>query len=390
MIKVILKSGKDESVKRFHPWIFSGAIKKMSSEHIEGALVQVFDNKDNFLGTGHYQKGSIAVRLISFEKEDVDTAFWQRKLNSAYNYRKACGITELPDTNTYRLVHAEADGMPGLIIDYYNGHLVFQAHSIGMHKQRHLFADILQEIYSNRLKCIYDKSSDTLPFGYAAANGFLFGAASKCQVVECGHHFIIDYVGGQKTGFFIDQRENRKLLSNYVKNKKVLNTFCYSGGFSIYALKHGAEMVHSVDSSKKALQMLEDNIMVNAVEKNNHTSFASDSLDFLKNSKEAYDIIILDPPAYAKHRNVRHNAVQGYKRLNAEALKRINSGGLLFTFSCSQVVNHALFKATITSAAISAGRKTKIIHQLSQAVDHPVNVYHPESEYLKGLVLYVE
>lgn len=390
MVKVILKSGKDEAVRRFHPWVFSGAVKKIKGEPAEGTFVEVYDNKDNFLGAGHYQNGSIAVRILSFEQTEFDYKFWEQKIFEAFTYRKNCGITNSPDFDVYRLVHAEADGLPGLIIDYYNGHIVIQAHSIGMHRQLSVFADILKNIYGNTLKSVYDKSSETLPRIYPTENSFIFGHAGECIVNEYGHSFAIDYINGQKTGFFIDQRENRRLLKEYAAGKNLLNTFCYSGAFSIYALKGNANMVHSVDSSKRALEMTERNIALNAMQELNHKTWASDTLAFLKDSPTSYDIIILDPPAYAKHRNVRHNALQGYKRLNAEAISKIKSGGLLFSFSCSQVIDHHLFKSTIIAAAIKASRKAKIIHQLSQAVDHPVNPFHPESEYLKGLVLYVD
>ncbi|MDD3876214.1 MAG: class I SAM-dependent rRNA methyltransferase [Bacteroidales bacterium] len=390
MVKIILKSGKDEAARRFHPWIFSGAVKKIYGTPAEGDMVEVFDNKDNFLGSGHYQDGSIAVRIVSFEQTNFDYNFWLKKIQDAYTYRQNCGIINNQDFNVYRLIHAESDGLPGLIVDFYNGHAVIQAHSIGMHRQIQVFSQALKEIYGEELKSVYDKSNDTLPRFYETQNSFIYQRIDKCIVSEYGHHFNIDFIEGQKTGFFIDQRENRRLLNHYVKGKNVLNTFCYSGGFSIYALKAGAALVHSVDSSKKAIQLTEDNILLNEMQGLNHKSFVSDTLDFIKNTEEKYDVIILDPPAYAKHREVKHNAVQGYKRLNAEAIEKINSGGILFTFSCSQVVDMNLFKSTVIAAAIKTGRKTRIIHQLTQAPDHPVNAFHPESEYLKGLVLYIE
>jgi len=390
MIKIVLKTGKDEAVRRFHPWIFSGAVKKIYGNPMEGDVVEVFDNKDNFLGCGHYGTGSIAVRLLAFKPETIAYEFWLKKISAAFLYRQKCGIADNPNFNVYRLVHAEGDGLPGLIVDYYNGHVVIQAHSIGMHKNVSHFTQILSEIFGDKLVSVYDKSADTLPAAYGAVNKYLYGNPADCTVDEYGYLFNIDYLAGQKTGFFIDQRENRRLLKQYVEGKNVLNTFCYSGGFSVYALKAGASLVHSVDSSKKAIQLTEQNIVLNKLEEHTHQSFASDTLEFLKNTPTKYDVIILDPPAYAKHRDVKHNAVQGYKRLNAEAIEKINSGGMLFTFSCSQVVDMQLFKSTVIAAAIKAGRKTKIIHQLVQAPDHPVNAFHPESEYLKGLVLFID
>jgi len=390
MVKIILSSGKDEAVKRFHPWVFSGAIKKILGTPAEGEIVSLYNNKDEFLAIGHYQNSSIAVRIISFSDIVPDYDFWKQKLLSAYNYRKKIGIAANDSIDVYRLVHGEGDGLPGLIVDYYNGHVVLQSHSIGMHKNTAVFAQILQEIYGNKLKAVYDKSNETLPKSFTTENKILFGSPDECIVSEYGNKFLIDYIEGQKTGFFIDQRQNRKLLQNYCLNQKVLNTFCYSGSFSIYALNAGAAFVHSVDSSKKAIELTEQNIKLNNIEKANYQSYVSDSLDFIRNTEEKYDVIILDPPAYAKHKDVKHNAVQGYKRLNYEAIKKINSGGILFTFSCSQVVEANLFKSTVISAAINAGRNTRILHQLSQPADHPINAYHPEGEYLKGLVLYIE
>jgi len=390
MVKIVLKSGKDEALRRFHPWVFSGAVKKIYGHPTEGDIVEVCDNKDEFLGWGHYQNGSIIVRIISFDKCDPDFYFWKSMFQKALDYRINTGIAHNNDFNVYRLIHAEADGLPGLIVDYYNGHLVLQAHSIGMHKLLPVFKDVLVELYQEKLMSVYDKSNETLPKMYPVENGFLHGTSAACTVDEYGHAFNIDFVEGQKTGFFVDQRENRKLLKQFVKDKKVLNTFCYSGGFSIYALNGGASLVHSVDSSRKAIDTLEKNIILNNMQEAAHTSFVSDTLDFLKSNDNTYDVIILDPPAYAKHKDVKHNAVQGYKRLNYEAIQKLNKGGILFTFSCSQVVDNYLFKSTVIAAAIKAGRKSKILYQLHQAADHPVNPFHPESEYLKGLVLYFE
>jgi len=390
VVKITLKSGKDEAIRRFHPWVFSGAIKKMSSVAQEGEIVTVFSNKDEFLGKGHYSGGSIAVRILSFSDIACDYDFWYNRIYKAYTYRKHLGLTDDERINVYRLIHAEGDGLPGLIIDYYNGHAVIQAHSIGMHKHVEMISDILQKLYKDKLKVVYDKSSETLPKSQEVVNKFIYGAPCDCIVNEHGHQFLIDYVGGQKTGFFIDQRENRKILQLYSKGKEVLNTFCYTGGFSIYALGGGARLVHSVDSSRRAIEMLEKNVVLNNITASRHEAFVNDTMTYLKESDIFYDLIILDPPAFAKHRDVKHNAVQGYKRLNAEAINKIRSGGFLFSFSCSQVVDTHLFKSTVISAAIQAGRNVRILHQLSQAPDHPINAFHAEGEYLKGLVLYVE
>jgi len=392
IVKITLKPGKDEAVKRFHPWIFSGAIDKINGSIDEGDVVEVYSNRDEYLATGHYQIGSIAVRIFSFKKETPDLDFWKAKLNAAYSLRKVLNLTENSETNVYRLVHAEGDALPGLIIDFYNGTAVIQSHSIGMHYAKPLIVEALKDIYQDSLKAIYDKSAETLPkmAKIDCSDGYLYGAAATNEAVEYGHKFFVDWENGQKTGFFIDQRENRKLFSEFVNGKKILNTFCYSGGFSIYALKAGAKLVHSVDSSKKAIELTEKNLILNGISSSQHCSYTDDTLEFLKKADSLYDIIILDPPAYAKHNDARHHAIQGYKRLNALALSKINNGGMLFTFSCSQVIHRQLFNATITAASIESERKVKILHQLSQPADHPVNIYHPEGEYLKGLVLHVE
>lgn len=395
--KIILKSGKDEAIRRFHPWVFSGAIKKIQGPAPDGALVEVYSNKDEYLGSGLYQDASIAIRIMAFAPEKpatLDINYWNSKLTKAWALRNTLGLTQNEQTNTYRLVHGEGDQLPGLIIDHYNGNLVIQAHALGIHKHIDLIAESLKSIYKENLKSIYYKSKETLPaeFSNEQANteGFLFGNTERDIVLEYGNKFEIDFIEGQKTGFFIDQRENRQLLSQYAQGKKVLNTFCYSGGFSVYALKAGATQVESLDSSRKAIELTERNVAINFSEPVNHSSVVADALQYIKENEKIHDIIILDPPAFAKHTNVRHNAVQGYKRLNAEAIKKIAPGGILFTFSCSQVVNMSLFKATVISAAIQAGRQAKILHQLSQPADHPVNAFHPEGEYLKGLVLYIE
>ncbi|RDC63194.1 class I SAM-dependent rRNA methyltransferase [Adhaeribacter pallidiroseus] len=391
-IQIILHAGKEQSLKRFHPWVFSGAIKKMTGVPQDGDTVEVYSSRNEFLGVGHYQKGSITVRVISFEPTLTDATFWRRKIQQAYNYRQVLGFIDNPHTNVYRLVFAEGDGLPGLIIDVYGDTAVMQAHSLGIYRALALIAQALQEVYGQSLKNIYDKSAETLHLQDTGAplNSYLLGSGEEARIVtENANSFFVDWITGQKTGFFIDQRENRQLLATYAAGKSVLNTFCYTGGFSVYALNAGATLVHSVDSSKKAIELTDRNAALNHAGAR-HASFAVDTFSFFKNQPQPYDIIILDPPAFAKHHNVRHNAVMGYKRLNAEALKQIKPGGILFTFSCSQAVDRYLFNNTIMAAAIEAGRNIKIMHHLSQPADHPVSMYHPEGEYLKGLVLFVE
>ncbi len=388
--RVILSSGKDQSPRRFHPWIFSGAIKKIKGPVQEGDIVDVYSNQEEYLGTGHIQDGSIAVRLFSFEAIDPKIDFWKQKIQKAYDYRKNIGLAGNNNTNCFRLIYAEGDGMPGLIVDFYNGVAVLQAHSIGFHIQRQEIANALKEVMGDKLKAVYDKSSESLHRdGKDYPNSYLIGESTgDGEIIENGNKFYVDWEGGQKTGFFIDQRENRELVAKYSKGKKVANTFCYTGGFSVYAANAGASEVHSVDSSKKAMALTDRNIELNGIK--NHTSFAMDTFDFLEGKENEYDVIILDPPAFAKHMSAKHNAVMGYKRLNAEALKIIRPGGILFTFSCSQVVDRRLFYDTIMSAAIVAKRNVRVMHHLTQPADHPVNIFHPEGEYLKGLVLYVE
>ncbi len=393
--KIILKSGKDEAIRRFHPWIFSGAIKKTQGPLIDGVLVDVFSNKDEYLGCGFWQDASIAVRIMAFNPERperIDASFWYKKLKNAYDLRQATGLTNNPHTNVYRLVHGEGDHLPGLIIDYYNGNLVVQAHALGIHQHHKEIAGALQKIYDNKLNSIYYKSKDTLPSDLVSSTesqGFLLGDNATEVVTENDNLFKIDFIKGQKTGFFIDQRESRLLIKKYAKNKTVLNTFCYSGGFSVYALQAGAQFVESLDSSKNAIELTKNNIVLDFPQCNNHEVITEDALMFIKQSTKTWDLIVLDPPAFAKHNNVRHNAVQGYKRLNSEAIKKLAPGGILFTFSCSQVVSMNLFKSTIIAAAIQAGRQVRILHQLTQPEDHPINAFHPEGEYLKGLVLFV-
>ena len=401
ILKITLHSGKDQSPKRFHPWIFSGAIKKAPENIKNGDVVEVYSSKGEYLGTGHYQKGSIMVRLFSFEKIVPDVSFWKSKIQHAFDYRKAIGLTNNSNSNVYRLVYGEGDGLPGLVIDYYNGTAVIQAHSIGMYCERNNIVKALKEIYGENLKAIYDKSKESL--GASATkihsdneenteikNGYLFGDSSEKQVIENGHKLHVDWEEGQKTGFFIDQRENRKLVAQFAPGKKVLDCFCYAGGFSVYALKAGATEVHSVDSSKGAIKLTDANVALNFGENSHQTSFLADAFEYLGQKSSEYDMMIIDPPAFAKHRDARHQAVTGYKRLNALAIKGIKPGGIIFTFSCSQVVDKYLFHGAITAAAIEAGRNVRILEYLSQPADHPISIYHPEGEYLKGMILYVE
>jgi 23S rRNA (cytosine1962-C5)-methyltransferase len=389
---IILKKGKEYSIERFHPWIFSGAIQKMQGNLTDGCSVRVFSYKNEVLGYGHYQNGSIAVRMLSFDAQAPAEDFWINKLSNALNVRRSSGLPTA-NTNAFRLVHGEGDGLPGLIIDVYDGVAVVQAHDVGMHLDRHEISQALQIVLGQELKVVYYKSHGTLPgkLRDAQQDEYLFGAGIPAHVVvENDNKFLIDWEEGQKTGFFLDQRENRKLLGDFSKGKKVLNTFCYTGGFSVYALHAGAELVHSVDASEKAIALTRKNLELNGYNSTTHTCFAVDTFDFLKDKQDQYDVIVLDPPAFAKHRDARHQAVKGYQRLNTEAMKKIKAGGIIFTFSCSQVVDRQLFYDTIVSAAIQAGRQIKVLHHLSQPADHPVSIFHPEGEYLKGLVLYVE
>jgi len=389
--KVILKKGKERSLLNFHPWLFSGAVEKADAGIKEGDIVEIYSNNQNYLATGHYHEGSIKVRIFSFEKTGSEYEFWKEKIHRAYQLREKLGLTNNPETNVYRLIHAEGDGLPGLIIDIYNSTAVIQAHTLGMHHKRNLFADALKEIYGSKLSAIYDKSSESLSKQEAihVKNEFLFGETDGIQVLENNVHFHVDIKEGQKTGFFIDQRENRKLLSYYSKGKIILNAFSYSGGFSLYALKEKAGLVHSVDSSKKAAELTEQNIKLNFKEAP-HQFYTEDVFDFLKKQETSYDVIVVDPPAFAKHLSAVDKATIGYRNLNYEAIKRIKKNGILFTFSCSQVIDKALFRKIVFTAAAQAKRNVKILHQLTQPPDHPISIYHPEGEYLKGLVLYVE
>jgi 23S rRNA (cytosine1962-C5)-methyltransferase len=383
---IYLKPGKERPVQRFHPWIFSGAISRMDAQVIDGDVVFVKDASGNVLGTGHYQKGSITVRILAFEEKLVDAEFWLQRISNCFNQRKAIGFPNA-ETNCYRLIHAEGDGLPGLIVDIYGDTAVVQSHSIGMYLSRIEIAKAIVEASKGNIKNVYDKSVDAL--GNADANSFLIGSESPDFVLENGRKFHIDVVQGQKTGFFLDQRDNRELLGKYSAGKKVLNTFCYTGGFSVYALNRGATLVHSIDSSKKAIELTNVNVALNAPFEGDHESIVADVPEWLKAHNEVYDVIILDPPAFAKHLDARHRAVQAYKRLNKNAMEMIAPNGILFTFSCSQVVDRELFRNTITAAAIESGRRVSILHQLTQPADHPVSIYHPEGEYLKGLVLLV-
>ena len=389
--QVILKKGRDISLQRFHPWVFSGAIYKMDDGISDGDWVRVVDASGNVLGHGHYQNGSIAIRILSFGPNIPTVNIYKEKIAAAYVLRWRAGLIS-HDTNAFRLIHGEGDGLPGLIIDYYDGVAVMQAHSIGMHTDRAQIADALKQVLQEKLNSVYYKSKSTLPGKTPddQQEAYLSGMSGVPHVIlEHGNKFYVDWEEGQKTGFFLDQRENRKLLGEFSAGKKVLNTFCYTGGFSVYALKAGAEFVHSVDASEKAIDLTRKNLELNGFDSVTHACHAEDTFEFLKDKKDVYDLIILDPPAFAKHRDARHQAMKGYQRLNSEAMKAIKSGGIIFSFSCSQVVDRQLFYDTVSAAAILAGREVKVLHQLTQPPDHPVSMFHPEGEYLKGLVLYV-
>lgn len=390
--RVVLKSGKEQSMLRFHPWIFSGAIHEIIGRVEEGDVVEVFSNKNEFLAMGHVQIGSIAVRIFSFEKVEPDFNFWKGKLDRALDVRKKLGLVDNDQTNVYRLVHGEGDGMPGLIVDFYNGTAVMQAHSAGMFLIRETIAKALKEVMGDRLVAVYDKSEKTVPFKaeLEPKDGYLLGESKVFEVQEYGNRFNVDWVEGQKTGFFVDQRENRRLVQEYSNGRSVLNMFCYSGGFSFYAMRGGAKLVHSVDSSAKAIELTNENVKLNFPEDTRHEAFVADCFDYMDKNKDKYDLIILDPPAFAKHREALPQALKGYKRLNLKAFHQIAPGGILFTFSCSQVVTKDKFREAVFSAAAISGRKVRILSQLVQPADHPVDMYHPEGEYLKGLVLYVE
>ncbi|MGM0530709.1 MAG: class I SAM-dependent rRNA methyltransferase [Bacteroidota bacterium] len=390
--QVILKSGKDQSLKRYHPWIFSGAIKKTRGNFGEGDVVQVFDNKEEFLGLGHYQPATIAVRIISFENRAIDEAFWREKLSGAVTLRKQLGYIGNEETNVFRLVNAEGDDFSGLIIDYYNGVAVMQSHSVGMYREKELFAEILKDLLGNSLVAVYDKSKSSLPYNASVEklNRYIYGNPHGQVVKESGMHFYVNWEEGQKTGFFIDQRENRRLLKDYTQDSRVLNLFGYTGGFSVYAAAGGCKSVATVDSSSGATELAEKNMKLNFGNRITHHALAQEAFSYLRNTEEQFDAIILDPPAFAKHHKVLPNALQGYKKLNRLALEKVQPGGFIFTFSCSQVVSREEFRKTVFTASANTGRKVRILHQLSQPSDHPVSIYHPEGEYLKGLVLQVE
>lgn len=394
-----LKRGKEESLRRFHPWVFSGAILRANKGIEEGDVVRVVTEKGDFIAVGHFQQGSIAVRVLSFRDIAIDDAFWKSRLASALKMRLSIGLADADGQNAYRLVHGEGDNLPGLIIDIYNKTAVMQAHSIGMHLQRHDIARQLMTVMEGRIENVYYKSETTLPF-MEPENGFLYGGSDENIATENGLRFYVDWLRGQKTGFFVDQRENRALLEHYACNKRVLNMFCYTGGFSFYAMRGGAELVHSVDSSAKAIELTNRNVELNFPGDKRHQAFCEDAFKFLENIGKPspithhpspnYNLVILDPPAFAKHRAALHNALKGYTRLNQKALEKMPVGSILFTFSCSQVVTKDHFRNAVFTAAAQAGRKVRILHQLHQPADHPINIYHPEGEYLKGLVLYVE
>lgn len=391
--KIYLKSGKEESLKRFHPWVFSGAIARVEGEPEEGEIVDVYTSKKEFIACGHFQVGSIAVRVLTFNQEEINHEFWVRRLRVAKDLRYALGLIGNPQNNTYRLVHGEGDNLPGLIIDVYDHTAVMQAHSAGMHVFRMEIAEALSEVMGETIQHIYYKSETTLPFKadlLATENGFIKGGSPENVAMENGLKFHVDWLKGQKTGFFVDQRENRALLEHYARGRNVLNMFCYTGGFSFYAMRGGANLVHSVDSSAKAIDLTSENVNLNFPGDNRHQAYAEDAFKYLDRMGDQYDLIILDPPAFAKHRDALRNALRGYTKLNAKAFEKIRPGGILFTFSCSQVVSKQDFRNAVFTAAAQSGRSVRILHQLTQPGDHPVNIYHPEGEYLKGLVLYVE
>lgn len=392
MNKITLKAGKDRSVFRYHPWIFSGAIASGEGDLQEGNVVKVYSSDGQFLATGHCQIGSIAVRILTFKDENIDYNFWRDRIANAYQMRRSIGLTDSPTNNVYRLVHGEGDDLPGLVVDYYAGVAVVQFHSVGMFLERENIAKALVEVLGDKITAIYDKSESTLPFKAEIEphNGYLYGKADNFIALENGLKFNVDWLEGQKTGFFVDQRENRSLLEKYARDKNVLNMFCYTGGFSFYAMRGGAKLVHSVDVSARAIELANRNVELNFPGDTRHEAFAEEAFKFLENSYNKYDLIILDPPAFAKHQNVLNNAIQGYKKLNRKGIEVIKPGGIIFTFSCSQVMTKDLFRQTVFTAAANTGRRVRILHQLTQPADHPVSIYHPEGEYLKGLVLYVE
>jgi len=390
--QLYLKRGKEESLKRFHPWIFSGAVHHTEGDLQEGDIVNVLTSEGKFIAKGHWQIGSIVVRILSFEQVPIDSSFWENRLRVALDVRRSIGLAGREDNNIFRLIHGEGDNLPGLIIDIYGSTAVMQAHSVGMHVSRTEIAEALKKVMGEQLKAIYYKSETTLPFkaSLGQENGFLYGDSNEDVACENGLKFHIDWLKGQKTGFFIDQRDNRSLLELYSRGRSVLNMFCYTGGFSVYSMRGGAKLVHSVDSSAKAVELVNENIEMNFPDDTRHEAFAEDAFKYLEHMDAKYDLIILDPPAFAKHKDALKNALRGYTKLNAKAFEKIQPGGILFTFSCSQAVNKDQFRTAVFTAAAISHRRVRILHQLHQPADHPINIYHPEGEYLKGLVLYVE
>jgi len=384
-----IRKGKEQSLLRRHPWVFSGAIESPTDDLKDGDLVCLMTKKNQFLGIGHFQHATISVRILTFEYEVIDQLFFDKKIKKAVDSRLSIGLLSKKN-NIFRICHGEGDELPGLVVDYYHGVAVIQCHSIGMYFSVELIANALKNALGKQVKAIYSKSSDTLPKRQDVTDAYLFGTCKTPHVaVENGVKYHIDWITGQKTGFFIDQRVNRRILGEYAQGKKVLNTFCYSGGFSLQALHHGAELVHSLDSSKKAIALTDANVELNQFT-SNHQSIVADAMDYMKDLQEDYDIIVLDPPAFAKHREKRHQAIQGYKRLNAHAIRQIKPGGIIFTFSCSQVIDKLLFTHTIIAAAIESGRNVRILEQIHQPADHPIHAFHPEGEYLKGLIIQVD
>lgn len=392
MYTFTLRRGKAESLKRFHPWVFSGAIDRCDGKPQEGDVVRVVSHEGEMLGYGHCQIGSIAVRMLTFSEEPVDDAFWQQRLAEAFRMRKALQLSGREDNNIYRLVHGEGDRLPGLVVDVYGRTAVMQAHSVGMHVSRETIAKALVAASKGLIDNVYYKSETTLPYkaDLQGENGFLIGNDEGNVATENGLRFHIDWLHGQKTGFFVDQRENRALLEHYAPGRNVLNMFCYTGGFSVYALRGGANLVHSVDASAKAIELTRANVELNFPGDQRHEAYTADAFKYLEEAGNNYDLIVLDPPAFAKHRDALRNALKGYTRLNAMAFRKIKPGGILFTFSCSQAVSKEQFRLAVFTAATQSGRHVRILHQLHQPADHPINIYHPEGEYLKGLVLYVE
>ncbi len=392
MKKIYLKKGKEESLQRFHPWIFSGAIARFEGEPEEGEVMDIHTAAGEYIARGHYQIGSIMVRVLTFKDEPINLEFYKKRLQTGHDVRLAMGVAGNPENNTYRLIHGEGDNLPGLVIDIYGKTAVMQAHSVGMHCDREMIAKALEEVMKGEIKNIFYKSETTLPYKaeLGQENGFLLGGDTDNVAKENGLLFHVDWLKGQKTGFFVDQRDNRSLLEHYSKGRNVLNMFCYTGGFSFYAMRGGANLVHSVDSSQKAIDLTNANVELNFPRDARHKAFAEDAFKFMDNMQEKYDLIILDPPAFAKHKDALHNALKGYTRLNRKAFEQIAPGGIVFTFSCSQAVSKDKFRTAVFTAAAMAGRNVRILHQLHQPADHPINMYHPEGEYLKGLVLYVE